>query len=99
YIRKDFLIRPGDSTAADPGWLLKATITDASEPNVFGTGNFGLFPGAHSPGELVHFVVTSDTMEMVDNLAISSVPSVGVQPEVVNAWPITNVDLKYYINL
>jgi hypothetical protein len=100
YIRKDFLIRPGDATnAQDPGWLLKATITDASEPNVYGGQMYGLYAGAHNDGQLVHFVVTSDTMEMINNINPSSEPSVGVQGEVVNAWPVTNVDLKYYINL
>jgi hypothetical protein len=99
YIRKDFLVRAGDDTNPDYGWMLKATITSASEPNVFGGTMYSLFAGAHSDGELVHFVITSDTMEMVDNRQISSDPSVGTQGEVVNAWPITNVDLKYLIDL
>ncbi len=98
YIRKDWLVRDGDSTKPDNGWMLKATITEASEPNVFGGGVYGLYAGAHSDGELVHFVVTSDHLQMMDNRAISSVPSVGTTSEVVNAWPITNVDLKYLIN-
>ncbi len=34
YIRKDFLVRPGDSTSVDSGWFLKATIVEASDPNV-----------------------------------------------------------------
>ncbi len=99
YIRKDWLVRAGDSTNPDYGWLLKATITDASEPNVFGGGMYGLYAGAHSDGELVHFVITSDQLQMLDNRQISSVPSVGVLPEVVNAWPAVNVDLKYLIDL
>src|SRR5271167_393303 len=34
YIRKDFLIRSGATTAdPDPGWFLKATIIDESIPN------------------------------------------------------------------
>ncbi len=98
YLRKDWLVRPGDSTNPDYGWLLKATITEASEPNVYGGELYGLFAGAHSDGELVHFVITSDHLQMLDNRAISSVPSVGTTSEVVNAWPITNVDLKYLIN-
>ena len=100
YIRKDWLVRAGDSANPDYGWMLKATITDASEPNVFGDANvYQLFAGAHSDGELVHFLVTSDNLAMVDNRQISSDPSVGVLGETVNAWPITNVDLKYQINL
>ena len=98
YLRKDWLVRPGDSTSPDYGWLLKATVTEASEPNVFGGDVYGLYAGAHSDGELVHFVVTPDHLQMLDNRGISSVPSAGTTPEVVNAWPITNVDLKYLIN-
>jgi hypothetical protein len=99
YLRKDWLVRAGDSTTPDNGWLLKATITDASEPNVYGGGMYGLFPGAHSDGQLVHFTITSDHLNMLDNREVSTVPSVGTQSEVINAWPIVNVDLKYYINL
>src|SRR5580704_6915259 len=68
YLRKAFIVRPGDDTNADNGWLLKATITDASEPNVFGDARmYGLYAGAHSNGDLVHFVVTSDQLEMISN--------------------------------
>src|SRR5580704_3025599 len=77
YIRKDWLVRAGDDTNPDYGWLLKATVTEASEPNVFGGGMYGLYAGSHSDGELVHFVVTSGFLQMVDNQQISSDPSVG----------------------
>jgi hypothetical protein len=100
YLRKSFLVRPGDSDKPDSGWLLKATITDASAPNVFGDSSiFGLYAGSHNSGELVHFVVTSDKLQMVSNREISTAKTVGQQGAVVNAWPATNVDLKYRINL
>jgi len=100
YLRKDFIIRPGDATNPDNGWVLKATITDASAPNPFGDSSiFGLFAGSHSNGDLIHFVVTSDKLQMVSNREISSDPTVGQVGEVMNAWPITNVDLKYQVNL
>jgi hypothetical protein len=100
YVRKDFLIRAGDDTNPDNGWMLKATITDASEPNVFGDSSiFGLFSGSHNTGDLMHFVVTSDKLQMVSNREISADPSVGTEPEVLNAWPAVNVDLKYQVNL
>src|SRR5947208_2371936 len=71
YVRKDFLIRPGDATTSDAGWLLKATITEASEPNVFGdSAIFGLYPGSHSNGHLVHFVATQDKLQMVNSREI-----------------------------
>ncbi len=100
YLRKDFIIRPGDATNPDNGWVLKATITDASAPNAFGDSSiFGLYAGSHSNGDLVHFVVTSDKLQMVSNREISADPTVGQQPEVMNAWPAVNVDLKYEVNL
>ena len=88
YIRKDFLVRAGDATSPDYGWLLKATITDASEPNVFGDANvYQLFAGAHSDGELVHFVITSDNLTMVDNRQISSDPSRSVSSRARRSTP------------
>ena len=99
YIRKDFLVRPGDSETPDQGWFVKATITTASEPNVFGdAGMFGLYPGSHNNGALVHFVITNDKMQMVNSREISAqtgASTTGREPEVINAWAGTNVDLKY----
>src|SRR5215472_10544404 len=103
YLRKAFIVRPGDATNPDNGWMLKATVVDASEPNVFGDGMFGVFAGAHNGGELFHFNITSDKLEMKSNREITT--DVGTDPnvshlgETVNAWPITNVDLKYRVNL
>src|SRR5215472_2611247 len=64
YLRKAFIVRAGDATNADQGWFLKATVVDASEPNVFGDGMFGLSAGSHNVGDLFHFNVTSDKLEM-----------------------------------
>jgi hypothetical protein len=107
YVRKDFLIRPGDSDKPDRGWLMKATIVDASEPNVYGESSvFGLYAGSHSNGDIIHFVVSPDHLEMLNSREISGEPApngktapVGRQPEIINSWPVTNVDLKYRINL
>src|SRR5271154_5691356 len=75
YVRKDFLIRNGDSTNPDSGWMFRATVTQASEPNVFGDEQiFGLYSGSGSAGDLVHFVVTSDKLQMVNNREISADP-------------------------
>src|SRR5215467_6201386 len=100
YLRKSFIIRPGDDTKPDNGWMLKATIVTASEPNVFGDAAiFGLYAGSHSNGDLMHFVVSPDKLQMVSNREISSDPTVGRASQVMNAWNATNVDLKYRINL
>jgi hypothetical protein len=101
YLRKDFLIRPDDSKSPDSGWIVGTTITEASEPNVFGDADvFGLFAGATgNEDNLVHFVVTQDKLQLVSNKEIAQVGSTGVQPQVINAWPVTNVDLKYRVNL
>jgi hypothetical protein len=103
YIRKDFLVRPGDSETPDQGWFVKATITSASEPNVFGDADmFGLYPGSHNNGALVHFNITNDKLQMINSREISSqtgAAATGRQPEVINAWSGTNVDLKYQVNL
>jgi Met-zincin len=97
YVRKDFLTRAGDG-GQDPGWMLKATVTDVSTPDPLGDV-FGIFAGSESGGALVRFVVTQDKLQMVNMREMTSAPSAGRIPEVVNAWPITNVDLKYRINL
>jgi hypothetical protein len=76
YIRKDFLVRPGDSTVPDAGWLVEATITTASEPNVFGDNSyFGLTAGSHSSGALVHFDITNDKLSLLNSREISTTTS------------------------
>ena len=104
YLRKSFLVRQADPTAQDPGWFLKATITQVSTPNFLGSNLFSVFPGTENGGAYVRFNITQDKLEMV-NLREFSNP-IGDQanqntrvPEVVNAWPATNVDLKYRVNL
>ena len=85
---------------------MKATIVQTSTPNPF--ANLGLFTGAESAGtvgcgNIVRFVITSDKMDIVDMRELSNSQDINEQdtrtPSVVNAWPITNVDLKYRVNL
>jgi len=107
YIRKDFLVRPGTTPSTDPGWIFRSTIVATSAPNPLGP--LGLFVGADNSGgdassvgvNYVRFDITSDKLNMVDMRELSSgFPAQGSRDsEVVNAWPITNVDLKYRVNL
>ena len=104
YVRKDFLVRPGDLDSAgkpkpDVGWLMKATITSTSTPNPL-AGN-SLQAGIANNGTLIRFDVTQDKMRMLNvrELGASDPAQATRDPEVVNAWPVTNVDLKYRINL
>jgi hypothetical protein len=102
YLRKAFLTT--DGTHPDPGWFFKATIIQTSSPNPLGAiDGLAITPsldggGATGPG-YIKFAITSDKMQMVNMRQISSLPSTVNIPEVVNAWPITNVDLKYRVNL
>jgi hypothetical protein len=105
YLRKDFLIAPGDGSVPDEGWFVKTTILATSTPNILApVDGAGLYSGAQGSGtNLVRFTVSQDTMSIVDMRELSNGPTVTAQqqrtPEVVNAWPITNVDLKYRVNL
>src|SRR6202044_1806574 len=69
YLRKAFIIQPGDGSGADPGWMLNAAITQVSTPNPLSA--FGLYPGAlatgkyDNGGQYIRFVVTSDHLQMV----------------------------------
>jgi len=83
YLRKDFLVRAGDTGAdgnpvAGKGWMLKATITDTSSPNMLGDLNF--WPGAHSIGQLTRFRITQDHLELVDTRELSPTSSQGRIP-------------------
>ena len=98
YLRKDFLVRPGDGLKPDSGWMLKSTVTSVSTPDPLGDV-FGIFAGSENGGALVRFAVTQDKLQMLSMREITSVASNARTPEVVNAWPITNVDLKYRVNL
>jgi hypothetical protein len=96
YIRKAFLTT--DGTHPDNGWFMNATVTAVSTPNLLGAG-FGIYPAALSGPQYVRFGVTSDKLQMINMRQIQANPSDDVIPEVINAWPITNVDLKYRVNL
>ena len=105
YLRKSFLVTPGTGGATDPGWFLKATVVQTSTPNPLATAF--LFNGAENSadygGNLVRFIITSDRLQLADMREISEDADIAAQstrtPAIVNAWPITNVDLKYRINL
>jgi hypothetical protein len=101
YIRKDFLVRAGTDGSTDPGWYMKATIVQTSTPNPL--ANVDMFDGAENSGAIVRFMITQDKLLLADMRELSDDPSITAQntrtPSVVNAWPITNVDLKYRVNL
>jgi hypothetical protein len=106
YVRKDFLVRPGDGSRPDSGWFMKATIVSSSTPNPLAGSS--IQAGIANNGTLVRFDVTQDKLRMLNVREIGSTdPNVQKtiddqktrDPEVVNAWPVTNVDLKYRINL
>ncbi len=102
YLRKDFLVRPGDLDAngnpkPDGGWVLKATVVSTSSPNPL--GGLNLWPGIHNLGALVRFRATQDHLDLLDLRELSASQSAGRVPEVVNSWQATNVDLKYRVNL
>ncbi|MBI5536227.1 MAG: hypothetical protein HY898_26125 [Deltaproteobacteria bacterium] len=106
YIRKDFLVR-ADETNDDTGWFMKATILNTSQPNPL--ADTLLMPGLPSGGgtgmfnfgsKFVRFKITQNKLQMVSMREIAPTQT-GLQrtEEVLDAWPITNVDLKYRINL
>src|SRR5258708_6132998 len=101
YVRKDFLIQPGSGATGDPGWFMKATIVQAGTPNPLAPVD--LFTGAENSGAIVRFVITQDKMQLADMRELSNNQAINDQntrtPNIVNAWPITNVDLKYRVNL
>jgi len=113
YLRKDFLIMGVDPNGAaaeqnDPGWMVRATVTETATPNLVGNpATFGVFPGAESPINLVRFRVTSDKLQMLDQIQFSNPQNpgpaggsnyTGVTDAIINAWSVTNVDLKYAVS-
>jgi len=104
YLRKDFLITSG-SGGVDEGWFVKSTVVQTSTPNPLGNAaGAGLFVGAQGGStNFVRFQVSQDQMSIVDMRELSNDPSWNAQGQresaAVNAWPITNVDLKYRVNL
>ena len=106
YIRKDFIVRAGTDGSQDPGWFMKATIVQTSTPNPL--ANLEMWTGVESAGStdagaMVRFDITSDKLNLVDMRELSTSDDINSQdtrtPSVINAWPITNVDLKYRVNL
>jgi hypothetical protein len=115
YIRKDFLIRSGTGGADPGWFmkstLVSASTPDPFANYLFngqvassGGGGTGFFL------PYVRWVITSDKLQLVNMKELSASNSTTnttgapadqatLDPEVVNAWPITNVDLKYEINL
>ena len=112
YVRKDFLVRSGATDdASDAGWLMKATVMRTSTPNPLGGLTFAIFPGAENGtygGSLVRFRIAQDKLQMLNMREISPdtvkvkngvISDPNKEPEIVDAWPATNVDLKYRVNL
>jgi hypothetical protein len=105
YLRKDFLIRPG-SGGTDPGWFMKSTILATSVPNPFASQG-SLVTAAENGGSYVNFSVTSDRLNMnsmiqpsLDQTTTGSITAQGTRDqETMDSWAITNVDLKYQVNL
>lgn len=110
YLRKSFLITNGDGKTPDEGWFVKSTITSTSTPNPLGNiDGAGLFAGSEGStlgnyaANYVRFDVTQDKLNVINLREISNDPTYlsqnTRQPEIVNAWPVTNVDIKYRIDL
>ena len=98
YLRKSFLIREADGSTNDSGWLLRGTVVSTSSPNPLAYAF--IVPGATNEQlELVRFRTTQDKLQLVNIHELDPRPDVARTEEVVNAWPITNVDLKYQVNL
>jgi hypothetical protein len=116
YVRKDFLIHSatdqnGNLTTDDPGWLLRSTVTETSTPNLLG-GGIDVWGGLNTDVKLVRWRVTSDKLQMLDQVQLSTpqnpdattgapgaVNTTSTTAAIINAWPATNVDLKYRVNL
>ena len=109
YVRKDFLIQGvddnGNAVGADPGWIFRATVTETSTPNLLGSAA-SIWGGVQGSVDLVRFRVTQDKLQMLSTRQFSSPvnpdgtpDTTGVTAPIVNAWPATNVDLKYQVNL
>src|SRR5207245_303734 len=65
------------------------------------TGMFFLTPGLDNYGvnNMVRFQATEDKLQLLAMREISTDVSQEKVPEVVNSWAVTNVDLKYRVNL
>ncbi|MGH7294309.1 MAG: hypothetical protein ACRELB_05225, partial [Polyangiaceae bacterium] len=114
YLRKDFLIASTDANGAaagqDPGWMMRATVTETSTPNLLGSA-IDVWGGEQADVRDVRFRVSQDKVEVLDTVQFSDPANpgpaggvgasnpTGVTENVINAWPATNVDLKYRVNL
>ena len=100
YLKKAFIVQSAGGTEHDDGWLLKATITDVSSPNPLANlSMFGIFPGSMAGATIVRFRLAQDKLALVNTREMVGTQSAGRTEEIVNAWPITHVDLKYRVNL
>jgi hypothetical protein len=69
YIRKDFLIQGvdpnGNAVGTDPGWLVRATVTETATPNLIGNDPYNISAGTQSDVSLVRFRVTADKLDLL----------------------------------
>src|SRR5581483_4715916 len=86
--------------------FVRATVTETSTPNLMGANinPGGLWGGLEANVDLVKFRVTQDKLQLLSQIQLtqpnaSGQNSVGVTDSVSNEWPVTNVDLKYRVNL
>jgi hypothetical protein len=114
YVRKDFLIEGTDLNGQyqgnDPGWMMRATVMETSTPNLLGD-EIGIVGGESTEASLVRFRVSNDKLQILDQqqpqndlepgpTGADTIPNnASVTETVLNAWPATNVDLKYRVNL
>jgi Met-zincin len=107
YLRKDFLISRvdanGDAVESDPGWLMRTTVTETSTPNVLGAA-ISVWGGLQAEVDLVRFRITQDKLQLLSMRQLSTLDgkdqsASSVTDSIDNAWPVTNVDLKYRVNL
>ncbi len=101
YLRKSFLVRPGEGGREDTGWILKTTVVSASSPNPLAA--LDLWPGVENGGMLVRFRATQDKLQLLNIREMTNSKEIDEQstrtPEVVMSWGSSNVDLKYRVNL
>ena len=101
YVRKDFLDRPGDGIA-QPIRAGCSRRRSRRSPRPTRSATLGIFAGAETGRQrpASRFDVTQDKLQMINVREITERRRRSTRtPEVVNAWPITNVDLKYRVNL
>ena len=95
YIKKSFLI-PHPDDKNDPGWIMQGTIEQVSTPNPLAA--IGLYPGSYN-SQIFKFNITSDKLQTISQRGDWAKPDIARADAVVNAWPVTNVDLKFRVNL